>query len=58
MKKKVYQKPSMEVVATDLNQQMLIESVRSVTSNGLDPGDAIAPPSSSEDTADPWNDGW
>ena len=44
MTKKEYQKPVMEVIEADIEQQILAGSVTSVTTTGLDMGDELVLP--------------
>ena len=53
--KQEYQKPVMEVIEADIEQQILAGSVTSVTTTGLDMGDGLVlPPGGLPGT--PWDD--
>ena len=56
MTKKGYQKPVMEVIEADIEQQILAGSVTSVTTTGLDDDNLIHP--SEDQSGNPWENAW
>jgi hypothetical protein len=57
MTKKHYQKPVMEVIEDDIEQQILAESVTSLTTSGLD-DDLILPDDEEPKSGDVWEEAW
>ena len=55
MTKKVYQKPVMEILKADLDQQLLAYSVQT---SGLDDDDLILPEDEEPKSGDPWEFAW
>ncbi len=59
MKKKEYQKPTMELIEADLGQQILQVSVTSVKAKGLDLDEDFDYYSNDENAkGDSWKDAW
>ena len=59
MKKKEYQKPTMELIEADLGQQILYVSVTSVKAKGLDLDEDFDYYSNDENAkGDSWKDAW
>lgn len=59
LQKQAYVKPAMQVVVTDMKQQMLAGSITSVASTGLDAEEELILPDDGEPTTgNPWNDAW
>ena len=61
MTKKEYQKPVMEVIEADIEQQILAGSVTSVTTTGLGDGlsdDLILPDDEEPKSGTVWDDAW
>ena len=56
MKKKEYQKPTMELIEADLGQQILQVSVTSVKAKGLDVDDEDF--EYSDEKRNSWDDAW
>ena len=57
MTKKEYQKPVMEILEADIEQQILAGSVTSVTSTGLD-DDLILPEDEEPKSGSVWEEAW
>ena len=57
MTKKEYQKPVMEDIEADIEQQILAASVTSVTTSGLD-DDLILPDDEEPKSGDVWEEAW
>ena len=57
MTKKEYQKPVMEDMEADIEQQILAASVTSVTTSGLD-DDLILPDDEEPKSGDVWEEAW
>ena len=57
MKKKEYQKPTMELIEADLGQQILQGSVTSVKAKGLDPNEDFEY-NDENAKGDSWKDAW
>ena len=55
MTKKEYQKPVMEVIEADIEQQILAGSLTSVSSTGLD-DDLVLP--DEDKSGNPWENAW
>ncbi len=55
MKKKEYQKPTMELIEADLGQQILQVSVTSVKAKGLDPNEDLE---YSDEKRNSWDNAW
>ena len=61
MTKKEYQKPVMEVIEADIEQQILAGSVTSLTTSGLDDGlsdDLILPDDEETKSGSVWEEAW
>ncbi len=54
--KQEYQKPTMEVIETNIEQQILAGSVTSVTSTGLDDEGLVLPGEGQPKTGSVWDD--
>ena len=57
MTKKHYQKPAIEVMEADMEQQILAGSVKSVTTTGLD-DDLILPDDEEPKSGNVWEEAW
>ena len=57
MTKKHYQKPAIEVMEADMEQQILAGSVKSLTTFGLD-DDLILPDDEEPKSGDVWEEAW
>jgi hypothetical protein len=57
MTKKEYQKPVMEVIEADIEQQILAGSVTSLTTSGLD-DDLILPDDEEPKSGSVWEEAW
>jgi hypothetical protein len=57
MTKKEYQKPVMEILEADIEQQILAGSLTSVSSTGLD-DDLILPDDEEPKSGDVWEEAW
>ena len=57
MTKKHYQKPAIEVMEADMEQQILAGSVKSLTTSGLD-DDLILPDDEEPKSGDVWEEAW
>lgn len=57
MTKKEYQKPVMEVIEADIEQQILAGSVTSLTTSGLD-DDLILPDNEEPKSGNVWEEAW
>ena len=57
MTKKHYQKPAIEVMEADMEQQILAGSVKSLTTSGLD-DDLILPDDEEPKSGNPWETAW
>ena len=57
MTKKEYQKPVMEILEADIEQQILAGSVTSLTTSGLD-DDLILPDGEEPKSGDVWEEAW
>ena len=57
MTKKEYQKPVMEVIEADIEQQILAGSVKSVKTTGLD-DDLVLPDDEEPESGNPWEIAW
>ena len=57
MTKKEYQKPVMEVLEADVEQQILAGSVKSVKTTGLD-DDLVLPDDEEPESGNPWEIAW
>ena len=57
MPKQEYQKPVMEVIEADMEQQILAGSVTSVTTSGLD-DDLILPDDEEPKSGSVWEEAW
>ena len=57
MNKKEYQKPVMEVIEADIEQQILAGSVTSLTTSGLD-DDLTLPDDEEPKSGNPWEIAW
>ena len=57
MTKKEYQKPVMEVIEADIEQQILAGSVTSLTTSGLD-DDLIFPDDEEPKSGSVWEEAW
>ncbi len=57
MTKKHYQKPAIEVIKADMEQQILAGSVKSLTTSGLD-DDLILPDDEEPKSGDVWEEAW
>ena len=55
--KQEYQKPAMEVIEADVEQQILAGSVTSLTTSGLD-DDLILPDDEEPKSGDVWEEAW
>jgi hypothetical protein len=55
--KQEYQKPVMEVIEADIEQQILAGSVTNLTTSGLD-DDLILPDDEEPKSADVWEEAW
>ena len=55
--KQEYQKPVMEVIEADIEQQILAGSVTSLTTSGLD-DDLILPDDEEPKSGDVWEEAW
>ena len=55
--KQEYQKPVIEVIEADIEQQILAGSVTSVTSTGLD-DDLTLPDDEEPKSGNPWEEAW
>ena len=58
MIKKAYEKPMMQVIKTDVRQQILAGSITGVTSTGLDVEELILPGEGLPKTGSVWDDAW
>ena len=59
MPKQEYQKPVMEVIEADIEQQILAGSVTSLTTTGLDDEDDLILPDDEEPkSGDVWEEAW
>ena len=56
--KQEYQKPAMEVIEADIEQQILAGSVTSVTTTGLDDDDLSLPDDEEPKSGSVWEDAW
>ena len=57
MTKKEYQKPAIEVMEADMEQQILAGSVKSLTTSGLD-DDLILPDDEEPESGSVWEEAW
>ena len=57
MTKKEYQKPVMEILEADIEQQILAGSVKSVKTTGLD-DDLVLPDDEEPESGNPWEIAW
>ncbi len=57
MTKKHYQKPAIEVMEADMEQQILAGSVKSLTTSGLD-DDLILPDDEEPESGSVWEEAW
>ena len=57
MTKKEYQKPAIEVMEADMEQQILAGSVKSLTTSGLD-DDLILPDDEEPKSGSVWEEAW
>ena len=57
MTKKHYQKPAIEVMEADMEQQILAGSVKSLTTSGLD-DDLILPEDEEPKSGSVWEEAW
>jgi hypothetical protein len=57
MTKKHYQKPAIEVMEADMEQQILAGSVKSLTTSGLD-DDLILPDDEEPKSGSVWEEAW
>ncbi len=57
MTKKHYQKPAIEVMEADMEQQILAGSVKSLTTSGLD-DDLILPDDEEPKSGSVWGEAW
>ena len=57
MTKKHYQKPAIEVMEADMEQQILAGSVKSLTTSGLD-DDLALPDNEEPKSGDVWEEAW
>ena len=57
MTKKHYQKPTIEVMEADMEQQILAGSVKSLTTSGLD-DDLILPDDEEPKSGSVWGEAW
>lgn len=57
MTKKEYQKPVMEVIEADIEQQILAGSVTNLTTSGLD-DDLTLPEDEESKSGNPWESAW
>ena len=57
MTKKHYQKPAIEVIKADMEQQILAGSVKSLTTSGLD-DDLILPDDEEPKSGSVWEEAW
>ncbi len=55
--KQEYQKPAMEILEADIEQQILAGSVTSLTTSGLD-DDLILPDDEEPKSGDVWEEAW
>ena len=59
LQKQAYVKPAIQVVVTDMKQQMLAGSITSVVSTGLDAEEELILQGDGEPTTgNPWNNAW
>jgi len=59
MIKKEYEKPTMQVIMTDVRQQILAGSITGVTSTGLDPEEGLVLPGEGlPKSGSVWDDAW
>ena len=59
MTKKHYQKPAIEVMEADMEQQILAGSVKSLTTSGLDDEDDLILPDDEEpNSGNVWEEAW
>ena len=56
--KQEYQKPVMEVIEADIEQQILAGSVTSLTTSGLGDDDLTLPDDEEPKSGDVWDDAW
>ena len=57
MTKKHYQKPAIEVIEADMEQQILAGSVTNLTTSGLD-DDLVLPDDKEPKSGNPWEIAW